>query len=88
MSLGAHLYQILVLTVLASVTTGVTTSLTYYLLSRPWCIEFEVNREHTILYGEENCRGDASPHASPHAASSLSVEDLTNHLRLDQGSLD
>lgn len=73
MSLGANVYQTLVLTVLAAITTVITTSLTYYLLSRPWCIEITVSGGHTILYGAENCDEDTYHHASPHAVSEASI---------------
>lgn len=74
MSLGANLYQVIVLTVLAVITTVATTSLTYYLLSRPWCIEFEMNGSHTILYGAANCSDDTYPHASPHSGQRVSIQ--------------
>lgn len=76
MSLGVNRYQILLLTVLATITTAATISLTYYLLSRPWCMQFGAHGEHTILYGSGNCEDEPAHHASPHAVSHSSIEEL------------
>ncbi|MGJ3247785.1 MAG: hypothetical protein ACFE0I_17120 [Elainellaceae cyanobacterium] len=47
--------QILILMAIAATTTLVTTSFTSFLLTRPWCIEFESENVHRLLYGLENC---------------------------------
>ncbi len=73
MSLGAKIQHIFPLIGLAATTTIVTTSVTHYLLSRPWCIDFEMNGEQTILYGVASC-GDRSPQpTSPHTMSNIST---------------
>lgn len=55
MKIGASALQTVVLAALAVTTTLVTTSVTYYLLSRPWCIQLDQGGDQTILYGENQC---------------------------------
>ncbi len=40
---------------IAAITTVVTTSLTQYLLTQPWCIKVRTNDVHQISYGANNC---------------------------------
>jgi len=48
-------WQILIPVAIAATTTLFTTSFTSFLLTRPWCIEFESENVHRLLYGLENC---------------------------------
>ncbi|MEM7768900.1 MAG: hypothetical protein AAF327_00130 [Cyanobacteria bacterium P01_A01_bin.37] len=52
------------LIIIATITTTATTSLTYYLLSRPWCIDFESDGRQTILYGTRLCSNAYEPEAT------------------------
>ncbi|MGJ3249889.1 MAG: hypothetical protein ACFE0J_01985 [Elainellaceae cyanobacterium] len=52
--------QILIPVAIATTTTLVTTSFTSFLLTRPWCIEFESENAHRLLFGLENCRTQES----------------------------
>ncbi|MEM7772254.1 MAG: hypothetical protein AAGA75_00890 [Cyanobacteria bacterium P01_E01_bin.6] len=40
---------------IATVTTVTTTSVTNYLLERPWCIHLDTGGHQTIEYGEYGC---------------------------------
>ncbi|MEL6222497.1 MAG: hypothetical protein AAFQ57_17765 [Cyanobacteria bacterium J06626_14] len=40
---------------IAAVTTITTTSVTHYLLERPWCIHLDSEGRQRISYGKEDC---------------------------------
>lgn len=52
---ASNAHQLAVLAGLAIATTLFTTSLTHFLLSRPWCIKTHASGEQTIVYGSKHC---------------------------------
>ncbi|MEB3212545.1 MAG: hypothetical protein VKL39_14390 [Leptolyngbyaceae bacterium] len=40
---------------IATITTITTTSVTNYLLERPWCIHLDSSGKQTISYGDNDC---------------------------------
>ncbi|NET08740.1 MAG: hypothetical protein F6K16_29400 [Symploca sp. SIO2B6] len=48
-------YQFFMPAVIAALTTIIATSLTSYLLARPWCIQIDSDENQRIVYGQTNC---------------------------------